>query len=119
MNDIEYDSQDIQNFLNGRDYLLADGYNWINGQNKEIAITSMDARYQLNCMNWLVICLNDLEEETEEVKNEMKPLIINKMEEFKEIFPVVLKKEEKKFKDSYKEKFKETKKEFKKNLKKL
>lgn len=115
MIDVEYDSQDIRNFLEGRDYLLADGYNWING--KERAITSMNAGHQLNCMNWLIFCLSDLEEETEEVKYEMEPIIINKMEEFKEIFPVVLNKEEKKLKDSYEEKFKEINKEFKEKLK--
>ncbi|SHJ74938.1 hypothetical protein SAMN02745163_02504 [Clostridium cavendishii DSM 21758] len=114
-----YDSIEIQEYLEGRDYLLSDSYNWINGENKEIAITSMDAIYQINCMKWLAICLDDLIVESEEVKSKMQPLIIAKMEEFKELFLLAIKKEKDPLKSSYKEKYKAIKKEFKDNLRKL
>lgn len=115
----DYTSLDILEFLKGRDYLLSQAYLWINGQGYEIAITSMPARYQLNCINWLVICLEDLQEEIDEVKDEMKPLIINKMENFKEIFPIVVKKETAQLRDDHKEQYKELKNSFKEKLRKV
>lgn len=114
-----YDSVEIKEYLKGRDYLLADRYNWIDGKNEEIAITWMGAYHQINCMNWLAMCLHDLVIESEEVKNEMKPLIIDKMEEFKELFTLSIKKESEPLRSSCKEKYKEVKKKFKDNLCKL
>lgn len=114
-----YSSQKIHDFLKGRDYLLAVENCWVNGEGREIAIISMDARYQLNCMKWLIMCLEDLEGESEEVKDEMKPLIITKMDDFKDIFPIVVKKEGEQLRISFKEKYKEMKRSFKERLYKL
>lgn len=109
-----YDSIEIQKYLKGRDYLLSDNYNWINEKNEEIAIASMDAEYQLNCMNWLAICLAKLTVESEDVKIEMKPLIISKMGEFEELFQLSIKKESDTL--SCKEKYKKIKQKFNNNL---
>lgn len=112
-----YDSKEIQMYLKGREFLLSDKYNWITESDKEIAIASMNSRYQINCMKWLVICLDKLKTESEEVKSEVLPLIVNKMEEFKELFPLSIKKEKNAL--QFKENYKEIKKEFNITLKLL
>lgn len=88
-----YDSKEIQMYLKGRKFLLGDKYNWITENGEEKAIISMDARDQINCMKWLVICLDKPNVESEEVKGAVLPLIVNKMEEFKKLFSLNIKKE--------------------------
>ncbi|WP_332856957.1 hypothetical protein [Clostridium paraputrificum] len=88
-----YDSKEIQMYLKGREFLLADKYTWITENDEEKAIISMDARHQINCMKWLVICLDKLNVESEEVKGAVLPLIVNKMEEFKKLFSLNIEKE--------------------------
>lgn len=88
-----YDSKEIQIYLKGREFLLADKYNWITENDEEKAIISMDVRHQINCMKWLVICLDKLNVESEEVKGAVLPLIVNKMEEFKKLFSLNIEKE--------------------------
>lgn len=114
-----YDSPEIPEFLKGRDYLLSNKYNWINGASQEISITSMVVGHQLNCINWLVICLDDLAKGSDELRSEMLPLVIAKMEDFKELFPLVVKREGEPLKSLCKDKYKVLKKEFKDKLHQL
>jgi hypothetical protein len=119
MININYTSPNILEFLEGRDYLLAKELYWINGQGQQIAINSMDSKYQLDCIKWLVMCLDDLLAEVDEVKDKMKPLIINKMENFIEKFPIVVKKESEQLSFAYKTQYKELEKNFKEKLRKI
>lgn len=119
MTNNNYKSPNILEFLEGKDYLLAQELYWINEQGKQIAINSMDSKYQLNCIEWLIICLDDLLGEIDEVKDEVKPLIINKMEDFIEKFPIVVKKEREQLKFAYKAQYKELERTFKEKLRKV
>lgn len=114
-----YSSPNILNFLDGRDYLLAEKYFWINNQSQEVPIDLMEVEYQLNCMDWLVLSLDTLKKETTEVKAEIKPLFINKMEQFKEIFSTVVTKETAQLRISYEKRYKKLEKNFKEKIRKV
>lgn len=105
-------SSGVQSFLDQRDYLLANSHMWINGKDEEVAMTSMDATYQLNCMNWLNICLEELSLEDESTNDVIRPLVVSKMEEFIELFPISLKRETSKLKEEIKKKYNKIIKEY-------
>lgn len=90
---LENTNPEIKKFLEGRAYLLSERYCWINGKDEVIAIQSMDAYYQINCMNWLLISLKELQSCEQETKITLEPLIKEKMDEFIEGFLNVLNKE--------------------------
>lgn len=111
MLDFKSDNEQVNNFLKGRKYLLSETYSWIDGKDQEISMTSMEAQYQINCSKWLLIALKQLKELDEETQDELLPYLEEKMAEFKEIFPIVLKRESKK--SDLKNKFTAIVKEFK------
>ncbi len=113
------DSEDIRKFLLGREYLTSDEHQWIDGKNQVFAMTSMDASYQLNCMRWMVKNLQDLKLEDEDVVKAVKPLVIEKMKEFKDVFKLALKKVQTPLKGRYKKDFNDVKTAFDFHLKEL
>ncbi|MGD7021762.1 hypothetical protein ACQCVK_04165 [Rossellomorea vietnamensis] len=113
MRSFKSSNKQVTKLISGRNYLIADSYNWINGRDQEISMTSMDAQYQISCAKWLVTCLGEIEGVGEEAQMELLPLIRSKMNEFEEIFPLALKREDERSRLSRQQDFDETVEKFK------